>query len=258
MADTLIDIITSPDADARRRIIDATDYGRHVLLQDREIPWHDATAYSNHLSQLQSLLGSDVALIRLDRMIADELQHNGELVERMGEKSRKGYAARALLTDEDFKAAVRELVNTAGQTQHKPIVLHIPSPKDVLEAADRAVDPDSSHEFDDDAVEHAAVYYSDLLRSLGGLDVAGLILDERSGAIADEPLQPMLNTIQHYRWDLGRRGSDGVEFSGDTQLPVVAADFFNGNAQAPAGPAVFVEVPADAVPEEVLARLAEL
>lgn len=254
--------VLAPSADAEPTLIlDSASYAQKVLLQNSAVPWGDATAYSNHLGQVQALLKSEVALIPLDRMLFTETDSNPALVEAMGARSRTGFAARTLLGDEDLKQKVQALVGTAVKTQRQPVVLHLPSPLALLRHTARAVDSDSDNEFDQDDAENAAVYYADWLRTFADLNIAGIIFDERDGAVDEDAYKPIMNTAAHYQWPVGLRQDSEIRFfSAETVVPVLAPGVFDADAvggQDTAG-VMFAEIPEDAVPEQVLARLGEI
>lgn len=254
--------VLSPTSGAEPALIlDSASYAQKVLLQNRAVPWEDATAYSNHLGQVQALLKPAVALIPLDRMLSDEIDTNSDLVEAMGARSRAGFAARTLLSDEGLKAKVKALVGTAVKTQRDPVVLHLPSPLALLRRTDRAVDSASENDFDQDDAENTAVYFADWLRSFSDLNVAGLIFDERDEAAPVETYKPIMNTADHYQWPVGLRQVTEIRFlPADTVVPVLSPSTFDdghGDERAE-GAVLFAEIPEDAVPEHVLARLGQI
>ncbi|MGC3020364.1 hypothetical protein [Brevibacterium sp. FAM 24630] len=241
-----------------RLLLDAAAYAQHVILQDRAVPWHDATAFSNHLSSIQSLLGSEIVLIRLDDMLAEELETNSVLVEAMSAKTRKGFALRALLRDEALRAAVRALVHTATETQRSPVIIQLPSPKALLLSADAAADPDGGHEIDDDDVENAAVYCADWIRGFASVGIGGIIFDERTHRSPVEAYQPIANTTGHYGVLLGHRHDEVLTFDHGAEVPVAAPDVFTGAEAVGHVRVLFAEIPAETVPETVLERLTEM
>ncbi|WP_035759024.1 hypothetical protein [Granulicoccus phenolivorans] len=254
MSDTFVALLTSADGGL---ILDAADYTQRVLLQGRAEPWSDATAYANHLRQAQALLKPAVALLPLDRLMRTQLATDQALREAMVAKSRRGYAARALLSDETLKELARAQVRTATQTQREPVLLQLPAPKVLLQLAAAAVRPGAGDEFDDDDAENVAMYFADWSRGFAEAPVAGVIFDERGGVASAESWGPILNTARHYGWPVGLRGVDRVRFlEPEVTLPVISAAEFD-TATLPTAVAL-VEVPVDAVPEDVLARLATL
>lgn len=251
---------TSQHGDSPALMLDAASYAQRVLLQNRAIPWRDATAYSNHLGQTQALLAPACALIPLDRMIVEALEHRPELRAAMGEKSRAGFAARALLADEGLRAQAKELVDTAAKTQREPVILQLPSLLSLLTLADRAVDSSSEHEFDDDDAENTAMHFADWLRTLANCALAGIIFDERERESAAESWSPIRNIAEHYRWPIGSRTVEELRFT-DGSVPVLDSRFLVDEeflGEFPAGALLFLEVPEYALPERVLSRLDQI
>ncbi len=273
MSDALATLLTAATAPgtAPAIILDAAAYAQRVLLQDREAPWHDATAYSNHLGQAQALLKPPVALVPLDRLFAHELREDAALVEAMGARSRTGFAAKTLLGDERVRRLASELVATAVKTQREPVVLHLPSPLALLTLTTRAALGDEAElSFDADDAENIAIYYADWLRVFAEQGIAGVIFDERAGgesALPAEAYQPILGAAEHYRWPIGLRGASELRFlSPEAVVPVLDGSILGQHEPLESGApeasgtagVLFAEIPADAVPEQVLARLAEL
>ena len=158
----------------------------------------------------------------------------------------------------------------------------MPSPRAWVGTAYRlAFGPDAEVEVGGDEADSCAVYVAEFLRSFGEAGVDAVLLEEDAGA---EPAsgeevgwyQPVINLAEHYRWDLGLRMPSGADYSGEAQglqfvvspkaIPgavegvVVPAGFWSGEAAATVGAGSFryAAIPADAVPEKVLERLAEL
>jgi hypothetical protein len=121
-------------------------------------------------------------------------------------------------------------------------------------------------DLDADHAENAAVYVADWLRRLSGLPLSMLLLDERwTGeaplpVVADAAYKPVSNVTDHYRWAFGRRTWAGVTVLGSTitGTPVPAEYWLNEDATAPGGDFLLADIPANAVPETVLAQLAKL
>ncbi len=262
MSDQLKTMLEDPGS-GPKLIMDAEAYAQQVLLQGKAIPWHDATAYSNHLGQAVALLKPQVAVIAMDKMMATELAGNQTLVDAMGAKKRSGFALKAFMGDENFKAAAGALVTTVAKTLHLPIVVQLPSPLAILYLTARAAlaaQAGGEPEFDDDDAENAAIYYADWLRAFTDANIAGLIFDERAGDVAEAAYQPVKNTAEHYRWSLGVRREKQVHFS-DPQIsiPVLPSDYWISGQSADAiSGVVFSEIAKDAVPETVLELLAKL
>lgn len=242
-------------------ILDAASYAQRVLLQNRDIPWHDATAYSNHLSQAQALLKPEVALVPLDRLLKREIHENDVLREEMSSRTRTGFAAKTLLADESLRNRAHELIATAVLTQREPVVLHLPSPLGLLMLTSGIIDPASTHEFDNQDAENTAIYFADWLRTFASVKISGIIFDERAGAASEESYKPILNIAEHYRWPIGLRATNAVRFSSpEAMVPVLDPSVFSENTsiKLPSASMLLAEIPEHAVPEQVLSRLAAL
>lgn len=247
-----------------RLLIDATAYAQRVLLQGKEPPWHEATACANHLRNVQDLLGSQVALVPLDRMMGDEIRSNPELAAAMRARSRPGFAVRTLLADAALKRAANRLVSTLSVLVRVPIVLQLPSPLTLMHATASRASPNAgsvSFEEYEEHAERASVYFADWLRTFAEAGVAGILFDERLRASAAEDYQSVMNVAQHYRWVVGTRGDTEVRFwTPSVVVPVV--DWGSLVGRVARGPAadrtIFTEVPEGAVPERVLEVLGVL
>ncbi|MDO1480622.1 hypothetical protein [Rhodococcus ruber] len=244
-------------------VVDHLDYSRRVLLRGNPVPWTDPTALSNFLNQAHGLLRPDVTLLDLGefyRLAADDPR----LGEAMAARSRTGYALRALLADAATTRAVTTLAATVAGTTRLPLLLQIPSPRAWL----AATHPGDVADLDADRVEAAAMYVADWLRGFAEVPVAAVLLDERiaPGAAAALPpadpqsYVPVTNVAAHYRWEIGLRGEDTVSI-GEHEGDVLGSEYWLADeAAVPDTHGVFrlAHLPADAVPETVLARLAAL
>ena len=55
MTITLEEVITTPNSGRTRAVVlDFHDYAQSVILQGRDVPWHQPTAYSNFFGQAQA------------------------------------------------------------------------------------------------------------------------------------------------------------------------------------------------------------
>ena len=74
MTITLAEVITQPQSGRTRAVVlDFHEYAQSVILQGREVPWQQSTAYSNFFGQAQGLLKPDVALLDLGTLYANAL-----------------------------------------------------------------------------------------------------------------------------------------------------------------------------------------
>lgn len=236
-------------------IMNAEDYAQRVLLQNKPIPWHDATAYANYFGQGVALLKPQATVIPLDKMIMQELAENKKLIVVMGEKQRLGYALKTFMGNEEFKAATGALVLSTVKTQHIPVLLQLPSPLQMMYLTTQAVRPNDEFEFDDNDAENAAMYFADWLRIFKDAPIAGLIFDERKGRIDQEAYRPIINTAEHYGWSVGMRQDDCVIEFCNPKSSILILDtnyWLSGEADVEIQGTLFTEIARDAVPEQVL------
>lgn len=253
-------------------VIDHHDYAQSVILQGRDVPWHDPTAYSNFFGQAQGLLKPDVALLTLDRFYDEEQASNNVLQDAMSARQRTGYALRALLADSATVTRAVDLVTTLAHIVREPLVVQIPSPMQWLSRTHQLAGTEGADELDLDAAENASMYVADWLRGLAAVPLAGILLDDRPipGAaplpsVGLDTYTPITNVARHYRWDVAIRTADRVlvhnsepdrkELGGSAISP----EFWRGDGTTlPPTDFYITQLPADAVPELVLAQLATL
>jgi hypothetical protein len=162
------------------------------------------------------------------------------------------------------------------------LVLVLPSPRAWLRQAYQHAFPQLQIEPDDAAVDSAAVYTADFLRGFSPTDIAGVLLSEEAEAAAPSAetvslYRPILNLATHYRWNVGLLTPISSENVGPAAagpdfwiapslIPgkghgLLVPDSFWSDAvrpERPEGGFLFATIPANAVPETVLERLALL
>ena len=253
------------------------------LLAGGHTPWLDGAEYVAFRRKAQGLLRADLTAVPVAGFIRAWCAAHPALVEAMSAKTRAVFPARTLLADECLRTHLVEILSgLRAAFSNTPLVLGLPSPRAmVLEAWRLAFGADADIEVGADEADSCAVYVAEFLRSFGACGVDGLLLEESTGAepAGAEELdwyQPVLNVATHYRWDVGLRLPDGAGFIGDAtavhfviapreisgalQVATLPDTFWTGAMPDPAGghKAYFATVPTDAVPEQVLARLAAL
>lgn len=259
--------------------LDDADYAER-LLANGKTPWQDVAEYVAFRRKAQGLLRPDFVVVPLARFAAARVVADSALREAMAGKKRAVVPARTLLADETLRAHLIELLKgLRAAFGSAPLVLALPSPRAWVGQAYRlAFGADADVEVGGEEADVCAVYVAEFLRSFGESGVDGLLLEEREGA---EPgsseeiawYQPVLNLAAHYRWDIGIRLPSGAGFAGAAEgvsfaiSPTAIAgtphglslgeEFWNGEVAAPAQ-FRYARVPADAVPERVLERLATL
>ena len=163
MSDRLTALLTSNDK-TPRLLLDAADYAKRVLLQDKDVPWSDATAFSNHLSRHSDAAQTgrrphpdrSAATGRAGAQHDTARDHGGEDPNRVRNEDNAGRRGAQRKGARSCLHCVQDAERTKSYS--------ISSPKALLITADRAANPDSDKSFDDDSAEFAAVYYADWVR----------------------------------------------------------------------------------------------
>jgi len=260
-------VVSAPPSGRRTAvIIDHQRYAQAVILRGRPIPWDDAVAYSTFFGKAQGLLKPDVTLLDLGALYEFLVASDEALRKSMSARSRTGYALKILLADEASAKKTLEFSSVLSQTSRQPLVLQIPSPMRWLARTHQLAGAGSPEELDVDHAENAAMYVADWLRNLSALPVSLLLLDARPGDGEDLPTvdltayTPVSNITDHYRWTLGQRSDEGVTVAEGsmTGVAVPPSYWHSTEADPPVGDFLIADIPADAVPETVLAQLARL
>lgn len=267
MSTTFDAVLTSPPSGrAVPLILDHTSYGSARILHGAPVPWADPTRCQSYFGQAQGLLRPDLTLVDVGAAYAQQLAQRPELVEAMGARSRTGYPVRTLLADEALAESVRGLVDVLGSASRLPLALQIPSPLRWLALAQAAAGQPDLTAIEPDHGESAAMYVADWLRRFETCPVALLVLDGRRAddarldGLVDDDLStysPVINAVDHYRWGLALRTDVALELHGHAPGALVPPSFW-ANGEAPVAKLLLAEIPGDAEPELVLARLAAL
>lgn len=259
-------VSTPPSGRGTAVIIDHQQYAHAVILQGQPIPWADPIAYAQFLGQAQGLLKPDTTLLDLGAVYDFLLASDQRLREAMSARPRTGYALKTLLADEKTAVAALELARVVSQTSAAPLVLQIPSPMLWLACTHELSGSGIATDLDADHAETAAMYVADWLRRMSVLPASMLLLDERWTGAGELPLvdgeayTPVYNIADHYRWALARRTQTSVDVLGTavTGTAVPLDYWLSDSGPAPSGDFLIADIPADAVPETVLAQLAKL
>ncbi|WP_298446492.1 hypothetical protein [Gordonia sp. (in: high G+C Gram-positive bacteria)] len=250
-----------PTGRGRPLIIDDTDYATAVIRQGSTPPWTDVAALAGHFGQVHSLLNADATWIDVQRWQRAHLQIRRELVAGMAERSRTGYALRALLGAPDLVEEFVLAAGTVAQTTRRNLVLRVPSPAAWLAWA-HAVAGTSPDEIDADDADGASMYIAEWLGQLGALPVDAVVLDATG---APEGLVESLseytaitNVAAHFDWSVLLRHPDRVEVGTGVTVGVLPAGFWCDGAEMPEGDVVLTTIPAEANPETVLDKLKQM
>lgn len=260
--------------------IDATSYGQKLLNNNKEVAWEDIGACVSYHRQLQGLINSDVIAVQVGDFYQSWLKQHPALKSAMKEKRRLGYALRTLLADPKAKQLLNEFVKALCDCYPDvPVTLVLPSPKQWMKQAYcYARDCDTVDVSWEDA-ESASMYMADFLRNFSDCDISAILLSDQPGEGVEndahlQAYQPVINTAEHYRWEIVLSGAQnsftpkddsGISFSlcknysSTTGVFQSAAEWKNSELPLFSGEGfLFVEIPENAVPEEVLDELVNL
>jgi hypothetical protein len=258
--------------------IDFYEYAAQLLCRGN-VPWLDQTAFGAFHAQAQGLLRSGVVELPLEPILRALAGSSPGLAAEMRAKPRLGYPLRVLLGSPLLRQAVIGLLQPLrAANPTRPLVLSMPSPERLLEAAYELAhgeDPVLAVTADDACT--GAVYVADLLGALSDCRLDGLLMVEAGDAsqLSDEWLasyEPIINKAQHYRWETGLMAAGAVhpaepEAGFDFQIGVEPAPGCMGQrirygadgapqAAAPdSGRFRYVTISPDAVPERLLGWL---
>lgn len=237
--------------------IDGYAFGARVLRGGEE-PWKKPDELGLFLRELSQLLSLD--LVEIPVMPA--LLAWGEL-QGVALASLDAGGMERLLADAGFRSHLkRGLETAAGALGSRPLALSLPGPGALASLCEG--------EADEDMLDDLSLSLADLLRALFRSEFS-LIRFTESDPRALEFFDPLTNVARHYEatsvlvlMDDGASTADdasGFDFvygeGGDGKR--LGAAFWEGASFAPSDDnRAFTEVPADMVPEAVLARLRQL
>lgn len=259
-------IAERPSGRRRPLLIDHDAYATAVLRQGTAVPWTDAPALVSHLAQVTGLLDPDAVWVDIAALYRARCAEQPELVAAMGARSRPGVALRTLLGDQPGTGLLVDTLRTIAATSHRPLVLALPSPARWLLWAHQVAGTPLER-VDEERADAASVYLAEWLGHLGELPVALVVLDARaeddvSGAVEPESLAAyasVTNVAGHFGWSIALRTDRGLELAEtEARVAVLTEAFWTGADEVPEADALVAPIPASAVPEQVLDRLARL
>ncbi len=253
--------------------LDDTDYSGRLLANGR-IPWLEATALIGWRRQAVSLLKPSLMILDVGRVVAAFAASAPEVLVASSASRRSTGPLEALLGAEALRRHLAEVVQGLRQSVKLSVALVMPSPRAWPGIAYQNAFG-ATTAVGDDETDEASVCIAGFLRSFAevGVDVLLLVDDQDTrprDANAVDLYQSVLNVARHYRWDVGLKtpevpaGDTGFDFMIAPEGAVgvdLAAAFWDVDGQVPAiAPDRFryAQVPEDAAPERVLARLEAL
>lgn len=259
--------------------LDYHDYAA-LLLNKGAQPWLDVAACVAWQRKAQGLLNSDVLTLPVAAVCAAWLDAHPALRQALASKRRTGFALRTLLADEALRALLVELAQgLRASFVTLPLALACSAPCRWLAQAYHQAHGQDPAGLSDDDTDSAAVYMADFLRCFGDVGIDILLLQEAPDAEPARPeqlalYQPVFNVAAHYRWEPGLclpagPSPAGLPSAGFVIAPAATAAgsgalvpsvFWDGAAppDCPGGGFRYAVIPAQAQPETVLRKLAEL
>ena len=183
--------------------LDATAYGRALLLQGGELPFGDAAALARFYRDLCGLLRPDDTAFPLGAFAEAWVRAHPEAAERMRAKDRRLHALKTLLADEGLRASVAEAlgalaggVRTTGWWIELPDLGAAPLRLRALVGLEAGEPPTP-----DDA-DSAGVYFADFLPAVSAGEIRGVVFATRPEVHDSwaETFTSLVNVARHYRW----------------------------------------------------------
>lgn len=255
--------------------LDWFEYGRVVILGDKEIPWNDTSSMVNFLTQGQKLLRLEIASLPLYDYFTWFISREPSLLEEMRSKRRAKMALKKFLLDSALRANVVELVNSAASASNTPLVLTIPSSSSLLGWCHGLSNEAGVPAIEESDLDTATVYLADFLRDFAETPIAGIMIDESKNThLAYHPAtiyKPIINIGKAYGWTVGIHTAHSLRVdctrfdlaitqytdSCDIVAQPVPAKFWDGGSLCDSN-FLYGKIPQYALPESVLEAIAGL
>lgn len=251
------------------RWLDWTDYGQKVILNGKDVPWGDPTALVQFFGQGAALLKLGVSDLNLGVYFDWWLRDNPAALEAMQGKKRIGFALKTFLANPSLRASLKEITGSLAAASNTPLMLSIPSPRQLLPWAHDKANDTKTDVVDDVAVDSATVYLADFFREFSDSGIAGILIREQNaedlGSTLGSLYKPLNNIADAYRWSVGLdldncQATDLDDFDIVVGQQSVTAkliayplpDTFWETAEGEPGAFLYGKVPVDAIPERVL------
>ncbi|ABS62774.1 hypothetical protein Plav_1153 [Parvibaculum lavamentivorans DS-1] len=241
--------------------IDGYAFGRRVL-RGGDDPWAAPDELGLFLRELSQLLSLAIADVDVTQAILAWCSLEG-----IDRTSLDANAIENLLADPRFRAHVKRGMETSvGALGSRPVALALPGPGAL---ASLFLEPG---DIDEDTLDDLSLSLADLLRALFRAELSVFRFTETDPRALDF-FEPLTNVARHYEVPsilvLKGEGGDAPGFDrvyregegqGDAGSGLILpAVFLEGAPNPPSGDnPLFMEVPADTVPETALARLKQL
>ena len=259
-----------PTVQAPLLVLDSWNYVQRLFLSGAAIPWHDPAAFDAVYRQALGLLRPQLATLDLNRLILAHAERQPDLLVAMTRRPRLSFPIKTLLADPALAQNLKQLIATTRDARGtRPLILTLCTPLELLrQLYEMAHDQAMPAESQDDA-ERAAVYLADFLTRAAHEGVAGLMVVDQTGQAGQsgfaDAISPLVNLSKHMRWklllasqaELGDIHGIDLIWAPSHCTGQWMGDFLTDEPRTGIA-TVFSEVPAQAQPEQVLARIAEL
>lgn len=239
--------------------VDGYAFGTRILRGGEE-PWRSPDEFGFFLRDLAQLLSLELVEVPIAPAIHVWAEEQGLALASLGANGME-----RLIADQGFRAHLKRGLETAqGALGQRPLGLSLPGPG-ALAALCLEAD-----EIDEDALDDLALSLADLLRALfrPGLSVFRF---QECDPRALEFYDPLLNVARHYEAVAAivlKGAAEGAAddaagfdlvFGDGAEGQMLPATFWEGaDFVPPSDSRLFMELPADAVPETILAKLGQL
>ena len=243
-----------------------------TILRGKPVPWTRPSEYVAHHSQMLSLLKPDITVFDVQMFYRYWLEENFGVLAEMRGKQRIRFALKKLLSMDEPRALLRELIGALLSSVSQPLLLLLPENNNFVNWANMRANGGEPREVTDLDTDTVSVYFADFLRTFSGFDLAGVMLQlpQRSdvGENVSELYSPVLNVCKLYQWSVGALAL-APNFFNDEQLPldfwlsddprapgcVLKATVLEYDAAAPSSTLVFSAVPPDIDPASAIDQI---
>lgn len=266
----------------QRRVlwIDAETYGRRLLMGGAAFPWCDTAAFVQGHARLNGLARSDVVALDVGSFFESWIARYPLTISGSLPRGRVALPLTQLLGDTAARKQFADIATAVRHSFKQVLALELPPFGAWIEwAHDAGSVPGEGIAIDDDAIDDVAVAAADFMRcaSSAGIDTLLINESEQLRISVDQPdlYAPLTNLARHYHWDAGLRRHakptpDGLPAEFDyviargitrhlrfdtAELP---AEFWSADAAPCEAGLLYAQVPPDATPEQVVARLGVL
>ncbi len=261
--------------------LNAHAFAENVLNQGRVLQWHNPIEFAENYKKIQGIVSADRLSLPLMGFLDYWVDAHPHVLQTMTGKRRVRYAIKKLLTNEDMRQELRELVAACCAMVPCELLIELPSNAALIAWAHGLANPgEEVSGLSDLDIDSTSVYLADTVRQLKAAGIAGVVstlsdADMAAGATV-ELYQPLMNVAANYHWQFAFRcpvmataerfsAGDWHCLGGDMSsqrkdLISLPAAFWSAEASDELGdaPWYYAELPAFVEPEQVRQKLTQL